>query len=809
MITKLLNKIISNKKVKQNRCGWFIVMNSVLFLFFYQDDSVAKKRLNKVKISKKNNYLEVKKYFIDNEQLVKEEEIKIVGNSRVKRQEIINLLAIQELGNKTRIDIDQSIKKLYESALFADIKISEIEKDKILIEVKENPLIAEIKFSGNKKIEEKILKSEIIMKERSIFSKSKLQSDIKRISDIYIKSGRFLAKIEPKIIAKEDGVINLIFEVFEGPKAKISTINFIGNNNFSDSELFSEIATKRSSWYRIFSSADSFDGDRIDFDKEKLNRFYQNSGYADFNVISVNSQLSRDKLKFYIVFIIEEGIKYRFNEVNIVNNVKNFDEKLLKNKILVKKKQLYSLDLIERTIDQITETMSENSFAFTNIEPILKRNKNDKTIDIDFVINPTTSVYINKIDIVGNIRTLDEVIRRELRIIEGDPYNASKINRSKQRIENLGFFERVDFKVKRLEETDKVNIEIEVKEKKTGELNFMFGYGTVDKFSSNIGVRERNLFGTGRELGINLQKTTFSKAVDLSYTKPYLLDTTLDGGFDIFQYNNVKRYGIPYNQQGSGFTLRGDYFITEFLRHQIRYSYRNESLQNVDINASQNIKNLEGIFTSSTIGQSFLIDKRNNRFDPRRGYIISASQDLSYFGGNIKNNKYEANFAYYMPTFNDNYILKLSTRGGFINGIGQDVRSNYGFFLGGNNFRGFQFGGIGPRAKLADGTAKGGNTIGGNLYYVGTVEYRFPMGLPKELGIYGILFSDNGTVKKVDNINRNGYGVVDTGSIRSSYGVSIAWSSPMGPIRFDFAKIAKKEVFDNSQNFQFNFGANF
>lgn len=809
MTTKLLNKIINNNKVKQNCCGWFILINSVLLLLFYQEDSIAKKRLNKTKVNKTSHHLEIEKEPVDNNQLINEAEIIIVGNARVKRQEIMNLLATQELQNKTKINIDQSIKKLYESALFTDIKISEIEKDKILIEIKENPVIAEIKFVGNKKIDEKILKSEITLKERNIFSKAKLQADIKRISDIYIKSGRFLAKIEPKIIAKEDGVVNLIFEVFEGPKAKISTINFIGNNNFSNNELLSEIATKRSHWYRLFSSADSFDSDRIDFDKEKLNRFYQNLGYADFNVISVNSQLSQNKLKFYIVFIVEEGLKYRIGEVNIVNNVKNFDEKLLKNKILVKKKQVYSLDLIERTIDQITETMSENSFAFTNIEPILKRNKNDKIIDIDFVINPTTSVYINKIDIVGNVRTLDEVIRRELRIMEGDPYNASKINRSKQRIENLGFFEKVDFKVKRLEETDKVNLEIEVKEKKTGEINFMFGYGTVDKFTSNIGIRERNLFGTGRELGINLQKTTFSKAVDLSYTKPYLLDTTLDGGFDIFQYDNVKRYGIPYDQQGSGFIMRGDYFITEFLKHQIRYSYRNESLQNVDINASQNIRNLEGIFTSSTIGQSFLIDKRNNRFDPRRGYIFNVSQDLSYFGGNIKNNKYEANFAYYLPTFNDNYILKLSSKGGFIDGIGQDVRSNYGFFLGGNNFRGFQFGGIGPRAKFADGTAKGGNTIGGNLYYVGTVEYRFPMGLPKELGIYGILFSDNGTVKKVDNINRNGYGVVDNGAIRSSYGLSVAWSSPMGPIRFDFAKIAKKEVFDNSQNFQFNFGNNF
>jgi outer membrane protein insertion porin family len=270
----------------------------------------------------------------------------------------------------------------------------------------------------------------------------------------------------------------------------------------------------------------------------------------------------------------------------------------------------------------------------------------------------------------------------------------------------------------------------------------------------------------------------------------------------------INNYSLLYSQDSSGVTTRGDYSITEFLRHSVYYSLSQQTVSNVDPGASITLRNLQGTFLSSTIGHSLSYDKRNNRLNPKSGYYISLTQELSGFGGDIKTIKNEGSAGYYIPTFSDDYILKFLARGGVIKGLGQDVRSNYSFFLGGNNFRGFEYAGMGPRAYY-NGNPKGGAAIGGKMYYVGTAEFMFPLGLPKDLGINGVLFSDNGVLKGVDDINRNGGEVADSGKMRSSYGLSIVWASPMGPIRLDFSRIVKKEVYDRTQVFRFNFGTTF
>ncbi len=731
----------------------------------------------------------------------------IKGNDRVTNGTIKSYVANLNQEIVSQKEIDESLKKLYESDLFSEVKIYP-ELGSIIVEVKENPIISNVKFIGNKKIEDEALQNEISLKKRSVFTKSKLQSDIKRINEIYLKSGRFLTTIDPKVIPKDQNRVELIFEIFEGKTTKISNIYFIGNENFSDKDLLDEISTKKSKWWRFFSSSDTYDSDRVEFDKEKLRRFYGSKGYADFNAISSIAQITPNKDKFFITFLIEEGIKYKLGDINIINHINKFDSSVLEKEILIKKGKTYNSELIDKTVDRMVELMSEKSYAFAHIEPVLKRNKETKVIDVDFVINETSAIYIDQIIISGNTRTKDEVIRRELRIQEGDAYNIIKINRSKQRIENLGFFDKVEFKTKRVSESgfksDKVNIEIIVKEKKTGELNLGIGYSTIGKATANIGIKERNLFGTGQELGINVQRSSLRNTSEINYTKPYFMGRPIDVGFDLSKYELNKLSTLVYDQTYQGIVLRGDYAITEFLKHQVRYSYSDQTVSNVSSGASQNIKNLQGTFKTSAVGQSFLYDKRNNITNPKDGYYISLSQDYSGFvGGNVDNIKYEGSFGYYAPTFNDDYILKFLMRGGMVDGIGQDVRSNFGFFLGGNNFRGFEYAGLGPRVLST------GDVVGGNQYYVGTAEFMFPLGLPKELGINGILFSDNGTVKGVDNINKIGANVTDTGSLRSSYGLSIAWSSPMGPIRLDFSKIAKRETFDRTQTFRFSFGASF
>ncbi len=733
--------------------------------------------------------------------------ITIKGNQRVDRATILSNLDVYGLNRKSKRALEKSLKNLYASGLFLESKI--YFRGKItIVEVTENPIISEVKFVGNDKIENDALQSEISLKKRSVFTKSKLENDLKRINEIYLKSGRFLTKIDPKIIQKEQNRIELIFDIYEGKRAKISEIYFIGNEAFSDSKLMDEISTKESKWYKFLSSSDIYDSDRIEFDKEKLRRFYGSRGYADFVAISAIAQITPKKDRFFINFLLEEGIKYNVGKIDIVNYIKKFDASILEKEILIDEGDVYNLIKIEKTVDKMVEEMSQKSYAFAHIEPVLKRNREEKIIDINFVIRETPRIYIDQITISGNTRTKDEVIRRELRLREGDPYNITKINRSKQRIENLGFFETVNFDTKRVGNSDKVEIDVKVKEKKTGELTLGIGYSTVDKLTANAGIRERNLFGTGQELGVNIQKSFARLSNQVNYTKPYFMGRSIDVGVDLFQFQLGDRNTLVYDQNTVGFTVRGDYSITEYLNHQVRYSLRDEKISNINNNASISIQNLRGDFVTSSIGQTLLYDKRDNRLNPTSGYFISLGQDYAGLGGDIEYLKHEGSAGYYVPIVNEDYILKFLVRGGVIDGIGQDVRSNFGFFLGGNNFRGFEFAGIGPRAKV-NGSFVNGDIIGGNMYYVGSAEFMFPLGLPKELGINGILFSDNGTVKGVDQINRRGAEIADSGSLRSSYGFSIAWSSPLGPIRLDFAKAAKKEDYDRTESFRFNFGTTF
>ncbi|MBU6140133.1 MAG: outer membrane protein assembly factor BamA [Proteobacteria bacterium] len=733
----------------------------------------------------------------------------IKGNERVDDDTILSFLDVAGLKKNSPIALQDSVKRLYESDLFLESKIY-LQGDEIIVELQENPLISDVKFVGNKKIEDEALQSEIASKKRTVFTKAKLQNDLKRINEIYLKSGRFLTKIEPKIIQKDQNRVELIFEVFEGPKAKIGKIYFIGNQAYSDRELIDEISTKESKWWKFLSSADSYDSDRIEFDREKLRRFYGSNGYADFTTISSIAQITPQKDEFFVTFLLEEGIQYHVGEVNIINHVEKFDSSILNKEILLKKGKIYDSELVEKTVDKMVELMSEKSYAFAHIEPVLTRDKEAKIMNVDFVIQETPRIYIEQITISGNTRTMDQVIRRELRFREGDAYNVTKINRSKQRLENLGFFEKVEFKTKRIGDTDKVDLEIEVKEKKTGELTLGVGYSTVDRISANVGIKERNLFGTGQELGFNVQKSFARLTSEINYTKPYFMNLPIDVGFDIFKYEMNKRNSLIYDQTSNGITLRGDYMITEFLNHQLRYSYSEQTVSNIYEGASLSLKMLEGSYTSSGVGQSLSYDKRDNRLNPKEGYYASISQDYSGLGGNIKTIKHEGSAGYYLPTINKDFILKFVGRGGVIEGVGgQAVRSNYGFFLGGNNFRGFQYAGLGPRVQDSSGNASGGGVLGGKIYYVGTAEFLFPLGLPRELGVNGILFSDNGTVKGVDQQSRAGANISDSGSIRSSYGFSLAWSSPLGPIRLDFSKIAKKEQYDQTQSFRFSFGTNF
>lgn len=723
--------------------------------------------------------------------------LQITGNHRIERETII-----QHIGDNKDIN---AIKKRLENLDFFSKIVVKKETNDIFIEVEEYPFISEIKFVGNSKLSDEILTSEISLKKKTLFSPQKLKQDINNIQQLYLKTGSFLAFIEPKMVPQAQHRAEIIFEIKEGKKAKIEQIYFIGNKVFSNKTLLDEISTKKTLWWKFLASADVYDPDRIEYDKDLLRKFYNNNGYADFAIIETSSQINSQKTAFFISFLLEEGLQYKFGSIDIVNQINNFDSDILKDRIKFKENQIYNAEAIENTVNSMIEIMSQHSYAFANIEPVLKKDRQQQKINVEFILNETPRIYIDQINISGNTRTIDEVIRRELRIQEGDPYNINKINRSKQRIENLGFFEKVDFQTQRIGDGDKVILQITVKEKKTGELNFGLGYSTVDRFNINAGIKENNLFGTGRQIGINVQKSFATINAELNYTKPYFFDHPVDVGFDVFKYNLSKRNSIVYDQDNSGFKLNANYSISEFLTHQLSYNYNSQKIGNIDSGASFIIQNMQGHFVYSGLEQSFLYDKRNNRLDPRSGYFASFLQHYNGIGGNVKSIKHELSSGYYQPTFSNEFVLKLLVKAGIIDGIGQSVLSNNNFFLGGNNFRGFEYAGLGPRTSV-DGRSKNGEALGGKRYWIGTAEFRFPLGLPKELGIYGALFSDNGVLKDSD---MSGAVINDSSQLRSSYGLSIAWASPMGPIRLDFAKVLRKANYDRTQNFRFSIGTSF
>jgi outer membrane protein insertion porin family len=733
----------------------------------------------------------------------------IKGNQRVSESTIRSYIPnIKENKNISTDELNNSIKKLYRTGLFLDIDINK-SNFTLTITITENPMISEIAFEGNKNLDDNILEMEILLKKRSILTKNKLRDDTKRISDIYKRVGRFNARVTPKIIKGKQNRVKLVFEIKEGKKTKVKKITFVGNKAYDDRDLESVISTKEASLLR-FGYRELYDPDRVNFDKELLRRFYTSKGYADFKVISSIAQLSPKKDSFSITILLEEGQKYKFGEIKTISRIKNFDAEILQKEIELKEGRRYNSKKIEKTLDNIDKKMGEFGYAFVNIEPAMTKNIEAKTIDIKFTIQEAPKIYIDNIDIIGNTRTIDEVIRRELRIKEGDPYNNLQIKRSKERIANLGFFSDVQIDIEKSRtDYDKVNLIVKVTEQKTGELEFGIGYSTVDKLNFNLGISEKNLLGTGRRLSFKANKTSYTESFSFAYEKPYFTNRDLFFGYSLFKSKQENRDSVGYNKKSSGFSVSGSYSITEYLSHRVSYSFIKQEVS--DMHPDYNGLVEEGKYDTSMLGQTFLYDRRDSIENPTEGFFIRLGQDYAGFGEDTKYFKQVASAAYYVPLVGRSFILKLSANGGFIDGIGEPVKTNEAFYLGGNSFKGFQYAGIGPRLKdTTSGSAVGGIAVGGTSYYMAEAETKFPLGLPKEYGISGISFINAGTLTGVDaQTNLAGKRIYDKDSIRSAYGIGVMWRSPMGPVRLDFTNTLAKEDFDEEENFRFSFGSTF
>jgi outer membrane protein insertion porin family len=724
--------------------------------------------------------------------------IQVEGNQRIEAATVRSYLAVGIGDPFDPAELDRSLKNLFATGLFDDVTLRR-QGDQLVVTVVENPIINRIAFEGNRRLEDDVLESELQLRPRVVYTRSRVQNAVSRILELYRRNGRFAATVEPKVIELPQNRVDLVFEINEGPLTKVARIVFIGNRAFDDGDLRDVLQTKEAAWYRFLTQDDTYDPDRVAFDQELLRRFYLARGYADFNVRSAIAELTPDGERFVVTFTVEEGERYDFGNIGLESRVPDLEPEQLRALLLTSSGDVYNADEIEDSIVALTEEIGELGYAFAEVVPVPEKREAERVIDLTYVINEGSRVYIERIDIVGNVRTLDEVIRREFRVAEGDAFNTALLRRSRQRIENLGFFESVELNTLPGSSPDKTRIEVEVAERSTGELSFGAGFSTSDGPLGDIRLTERNLLGRGQRIEANFTISARTQEIDFSFTEPYFLDREIAAGIDLFRRSTDFQSEGSFDQRTTGGTLRADYPLTERWRHGLRFTVREDVIHDVDNDASQFIQDEEGGALTVLVGQDLTYDTRDTRFLPSDGYILQLNQDLADFGADTRFVRVEGRASYYYP-FVPNWVLNLAARGGYIVGLGDDVRLFDRFFLGGSSFRGFKFAGVGPRDEAT------GDALGGNVLYTATAEQRFPLGLPEELRIFGRTFVEAGSMFDSDS---SGPTVFDSSSIRLSAGVGLSWLSPLGPIAIDLSEALLKESEDETEFFRISFGTRF
>ena len=496
----------------------------------------------------------------------------VAGTQRVEAGTVLTYVNIREGDNYDPATVDQALKALFGTGLFSDVKIN-FANGTLAIQVVENPIVNQVVFEGNDKVSTKDLTKEVQIKPRQTFTRARVEADIQRIIELYRRNGKFAARVDPQIIQRPQNRVDLIFSISEGPTTGIARINFIGNKVFDASTLKGQIATEESAWYKILASNDNYDPDRLAFDREQLRRYYVNHGYADFTVVSAVAQLGQDRRNFYVTFTVNEGPRYRIGKVEINSKIKELTSQALRPMVPIVSGEVYDADAVQKSIDSLTNAAGTKGYAFAEVHPRIARNRNNNTIDLIFDIDQGPRVYIGKINIVGNTRTLDKVIRREFRLVEGDAFNRVLVDRSRSRIRGLGFFKDVEVKNTSGSAPDRTDITVNVTEQSTGQLQLGVGYSSVAQLTGEFSYTQQNLFGRGQYLKASLSVSQINKLYQLSFTEPAFLDRPLQAGFDI--YEDQRDYlQATYSSDQIGTQLRLGFPISEFSSVQLRYAYQ-------------------------------------------------------------------------------------------------------------------------------------------------------------------------------------------------------------------------------------------
>ena len=723
--------------------------------------------------------------------------ITVVGTQRLEPDTVRSYIRLRVGQSWSQVAADQALKDLYATELFADVSIRN-NAGAVVIEVRENPVVNRIILEGNKRLKNDKIEPEIKLAPRQIYSRSKVRADVARIVELYKRQGRFAATIEPKLVQLDQNRVDIVFEITEGPKSKVQQINIIGNDKFSDGQLRGEMVTKQARFTRFFSSSTSYDPDRLAFDQQKLRQFYLTQGYADFRVVSAVAELTPDKQDFIITYVVEEGERYKFGDVKVESQIRDFDSERLTTTLRMKKGDWYDAKQVEDTVESLSETAGLFGYAFADVSPDFNRDKESLTMSITFQVAESPRVFVERIDINGNTLTQDKVVRREFRLNEGDAFNSIQVKRTAERIKSLGYFQE-DLEVEQSQGSapDRIILTTNVEEKATGELSLSAGFSSIENFIFQGSIKQRNFRGLGQELRTNISYSSYSKSAEIGFTEPYLFDRSIAVSGDIFRrdlnsfnfFNNQRN--TTYEQATTGLQVRVGVPVNEFIYFQARYGLsqddisldRNTFFSDPDgagplpaacdpVVAGRFLCDAIGNRLTSSIGYTLLYDDRDNRIRPTRGQSAGISQDFAGLGGSVKYIKTRINADKYWKPFG-NFVFGLSIEGGYIHPLEDrgsaalgidDVRLTDRFYLGEPQMRGFDIRGVGPRVQritftpeLANGVVINtpnlarnqiqDDAIGGRFYYLGRAELQIPLGSgAKELGLRPSVFVDVGSV---------------------------------------------------------------
>jgi outer membrane protein insertion porin family len=728
------------------------------------------------------------------------QQVLVRGNQRIEADTIRSYLIIRPGQRVDQQSLDTALKTLFATGLFKDVDIS-LTGNALVVQVVENPIVNRIIFEGNRRTKEDKLTEELQLAPRAVYTKAKVQSDLQRIIEVYRRSGRFAATVTPKVVELPQNRIDVIYEIDEGPITGVAKINFTGNEAFTSRELRDVVLTAESRFWNFFESNDNYDPDRLEYDRELLRQHYTKLGYADFQVTSAIAELSPDRKNFFISFDVDEGPKYDFGKVRVRTNLDRVNSDYLERILPIRTGQQFNSELIEKATESITYATGVSGYAFVDVNPRLARNPEARTVDITFEVNEGPRVYVERINIGGNTTTLDNVIRREMRLAEGDAFNRVLVDRSQRRINSLGFFSDVTIEELPGTAPDRTVLDVKVAEQSTGSFSVGAGVSSADNFIANMSIQQSNLLGRGQFLQLDLRASSRQESVNIRFREPYFLGRNLSAGFDIFGSSlDFEESGFVRESIGAGLSV--GFPVSENGRLGLNYILRNDDVlidsrssftvatdtptstvvisnpqgtvdrvsnpgdPNSDVITAQTcdfiINQLEstcesrGESLTSALGYSLSFNQLDNPFLPTRGWRASLSQTFAGLGGDVQYLKSQFQAAYYRPLPFD-IIGSLQMDVGYVDGWGDDtIRISDRFFRGASSFRGFEVAGVGPRRVREDGSNRNtrSSSLGGKAYAVGTVEALLPLPLPEDYGIRASLFTDFGTVGLIDEASK-------------------------------------------------------